>query len=120
MREIRSMICVVCPTGCNLEVSLDENGMAGVSGNRCKRGAAYAAAECVNPVRTLTGTVGLIGGRCAVAPVKSNKPVPKALMLECIREINKRRFQAPLKVGDILITNILNTGADIISTGNMQ
>jgi len=34
-----NMTCIVCPVGCRLNVTLDDNGsICEVSGNNCKRG----------------------------------------------------------------------------------
>jgi len=87
-----------------------------VSGYRCKRGLVYAVNECTNPVRTLTTTIKAGEGRRQLVPVKSSKPIPKNKLFECVAVINSSYAQVPVKVGDIIIRNILDTGADIVST----
>lgn len=42
------MTCIVCPNGCQLEVLVDEDEVADVSGNRCMRGYAYAQKEVLS------------------------------------------------------------------------
>lgn len=118
----KEMTCIVCPKGCILKVKESAGKTltaADVSGNKCKRGAAYAVNECTNPVRTLTTTIKTNGDNQCMAPVKSSKPLPKGILFECMAVINDRTAKAPLKVGDTVIKNILDTGIDIISTANI-
>ena len=119
----KELICIVCPKGCALKVktaSGDAVKAANVSGYQCKRGQAYAINEYTNPVRTLTTTVRINGGRQQLAPVKSSMQVPKDLLFDCMAVINSCTVTIPLRVGDIVIKNILNTGIDIISTANIS
>ena len=44
----------------------------------------------------------------------SEKPIPKNLMMQCMKELAKIRVRAPIKCGDIVCENILNTGVNII------
>lgn len=113
------MICVSCPIGCPIEVEVGEKGeVVSVKGNTCKRGITYAQSEITNPVRSLTTTVKLSGGRRPVVPVKTACPFPKELMLEAMKVINKTELKAPVRIGDIAVKNILNTGIDIVVTSN--
>ena len=83
---IRELTCIVCPKGCQLKVELDGKKVVNVEGYTCKRGLAYAESECVAPMRTLTTTAPVEGG--GVVPGKTNKPVPKELLFECMAEVN--------------------------------
>lgn len=115
----KELICIVCPKGCTLRVKSSSEAdvsVADVSGHHCKRGLIYAVNECTNPVRTLTTTVRISGSRQQMAPVKSSMPLPKGLLFDCMKVINSCTAKEPLKVGDIIIKNILGTGIDIIST----
>ncbi len=115
----REMICVACPVGCSISIELNGgNKVLSVTGNQCKRGEAYAITECTAPARTLTTTAKIKGGYLTLVPVKSAKPIPKELMLECVRVINTAQVKAPVKIGDIIVENILDTGVDIIATNN--
>jgi CxxC motif-containing protein len=117
----KEFICIVCPKGCALKVTaVSESDVktSDVTGHQCKRGASYAVNECINPVRMLTTTVRVTGSRQQLAPVKSSSPLPKALLHECMAAVNDCTAKTPLKVGDIIIKNILGTGIDIISTSN--
>lgn len=48
--------------------------------------------------------------------VRSDKPVPLRLMEEIMDVIREIKVNAPVVKGDIIVENILNTGANIIST----
>lgn len=115
--EKRDLICVSCPIGCAITVELDDNGqVTSVTGNTCKRGDSYARQECTHPERMLTSTVKVTGGRLPVVPVKSAKPIPKELLFDCMTEINKVTLTAPVKIGDVVLENVLNTGVNIVAT----
>jgi CxxC motif-containing protein len=114
----KNLICVSCPLGCPIEVEIENGEILSVTGNTCKRGDAYARDELTNPVRSLTTTVKLEGGALPVVPVKSSKPVPKDKMFECMKVINSASIKAPVKIGDVVIKDILGSGADIVVTNN--
>lgn len=117
----RELICVSCPLGCSLSVELGENNeVLSVSGNTCKRGEKYAHDECTNPVRMLTSTIRVQGGKLPVIPVKTSKPIPKEMMFKCMDVINRAAVDAPIKMGEVLISNICDTGVDIVATNTMK
>jgi CxxC motif-containing protein len=100
-----------------MKVELDDKGgVVSVSGNACKRGAAYADAECTNPTRTVTSTV-----RCAsggVVAVKTAAPIPKGKIFEVMKEINRAVAPAGVRIGDVVIENVSGTGVSIVATSN--
>ena len=118
--EKRELICVSCPIGCAITVELDDNGeVLSVTGNTCKRGDSYARQECTHPERMLTSTVKVECGRLPVVPVKSSLPVPKEMLFDCMKEINKITVKAPVHIGDVVLSNILDTGVDIVTTNEV-
>lgn len=114
----KSLVCVSCPLGCNIEVEMENGEIISVTGNTCKRGDAYARTEMTHPVRSLTSTVKVKGGAHPVVPVKSAKPIPKEKMFDCMKQINSVTVNAPVKIGDVVIENVLGTGVDIVATNN--
>ena len=115
----KNLTCIVCPMGCQLCVELDENkNVLSVKGNTCKRGEVYANTECTAPRRTITSTVAVKGG--GVVPVKTDGTVPKELIMECMREINKAVAEPYARLGDVVIENILNTGVNVVLTRNVK
>lgn len=103
------LICIKCPRGCNLEVDGDK-----VSGNLCPRGIDYAKEELTCPMRCVTSLIKVDNG---VVPVKTDKEVPKNMIQAVLEEISKVQVEN-LKFGDVVIKNILNTGANVVVTGN--
>lgn len=114
----KSLVCVSCPLGCPIEVEMENGEVISVTGNTCKRGELYARTEMTHPVRSLTSTVKVDGGVHPVVPVKSASPVPKEKMLDCMKVINSVTVKAPVKIGDVVISDILGTGVDIVATNN--
>lgn len=111
----KHLTCIVCPMGCDLTVTLDDNGaFLSVEGYTCKRGEAYAKTECTAPTRTVTSTVAVIGG--GVLPVKTAAPIPKELIFEAMKEINAVRAPRDTKIGDVLIESICETGVSLVAT----
>ena len=113
----REMVCVSCPMGCAITVELDDNNeVISVTGNTCPRGDKYARQECTPPERMLTSTVKVEGGRLPVVPVKSASPIPKEMLFDAMKEVNKVTLKAPVTFGDVAVKNILGTGIDIVVT----
>ena len=114
----RNLTCIVCPIGCQLSVTLENGVVTEVTGNTCPRGKQYAINECTNPVRTVTTTARTADG--GVIPVKTDRPIPKELMFECMKEIDRSVVTLPAQIGDIVIENLLGIGANLIVTANMK
>ena len=113
----REMVCVSCPMGGAITVELDDNNeVISVTGNTCPRGDKYARQECTHPERMLTSTVKVEGGRLPVVPVKSAAPMPKEMLFDAMKEVNKVTLKAPVTFGDVAVKNILGTGIDIVVT----
>ena len=114
--EVRELTCVACPMGCQLTASIDNGVVVSVTGNTCPRGAKYAETECTHPVRPLTTTVKVEGGKHPVVSVKSADAIPKEKMFDCMKVLNEVQVQAPVKIGDVIVENICDTGINIIAT----
>ncbi len=112
----RELVCIICPRGCTLKVDLGEDGILGVSGNSCPRGEKYAQDECCNPVRTVTSTVRCEDG--SVAAVKTDRPIPKDKVFECMRKINSVKACLPISIGDVIIEDVF--GSNVVATESVQ
>ena len=110
------LICITCPRGCHLQV--DEN--LNVTGNFCPRGVVYAKAELTHPVRMVTSTVAIVSESECRLPVKTKEPIPKELIFPVMEEIEKVSVKAPIKIGDVIIKDVLGTGVDIVATKNIE
>lgn len=116
----KKVTCIVCPVGCEITVRGEGGNIGFIEGYTCKRGEEYARNEFLHPVRILTSTAKISGAPEPLLPVRSSKPVPKELMLQCVEEIKKLNLTAPIKSHEVLIHNILGTGTDIIASANSQ
>jgi CxxC motif-containing protein len=114
----KKITCITCPQGCEILVDGEGETINSMTGQGCKRGDEYARNEFIHPLRILTSTVLLIGSPTPLVAVRSNKPIPKELLLKSMGEIRAARAKVPVKRGDIIIPNILGTGADIIASGD--
>lgn len=120
-RDIGSqLICIGCPVGCLITAKKNEDGSLSITGNTCKKGEAYARSELTAPVRTVTSFIRLKGGEGKVVPVKTAGEIPKGQISACMEEIMHAVASAPVKVGDVLIENIADTGINVVATGNVE
>lgn len=112
----RELTCIVCPRGCDLFVTIEDGKVISVGGNACRRGVTYAENECTHPVRTVTSTMACENG--SVVSVKTDAPIPKELVFDCMKVINAAKAPAGTKIGDVLIEKVLGTDANIVATQN--
>lgn len=123
--EMKEMVCIVCPVGCRMtlecvnEGSASENSFS-VTGNKCKRGNEYAVKEMTAPTRMLPTTVKIQNGTLNRLPVRTESPIPKNMIFDCMKVINKVEVQAPVSVGHVVISDILGTGVNVIATRSMS
>lgn len=96
----KTLICINCPLGCAVTVTIERGEVTAVTGNGCQRGAAYARQEILAPARMVTTTVPVTGGSLAWVPVKTAAPIPKEQVLACMAHLRTVRAQAPLRRGD--------------------
>ena len=112
-----NLICITCPKGCHLTV--DEENDYKVTGNACPRGAEYGRNEMLHPVRVITSTVKIEGADIARLPVKTDRPLPKEKMFDCMQLISSLSAKSPVKVGQVLAGNILGTDVNIVATKSL-
>ncbi len=113
-----NLICIQCPMGCPLTVTIEEGIVTGVSGNTCKRGEIYARKEVTDPTRIVTSTVRVTGGDTPVVSVKTRTDIPKGKIFDCMRALKDVSVSAPVHIGDVVVSDIAETGVDMIATKN--
>ncbi len=119
--QTKTLTCIVCPRGCTLTVKLDPTAaepVQSVEGQGCPRGRAYAITECTAPVRVLTTTAPLAGG--GVVPCKTDRPIPRELLMEAMALVNGLAVSGDVEIGDVLAEDILGTGARIVATARKK
>lgn len=120
MNEIKEFVCTICPNGCILKVQIENEKVVSVTGHTCPRGEVYGKEEAINPMRILTTTIRVLGGSLPVVSVKTNGRILKSLLFDAMKQCNQVSVTAPVKIGDILIKNVLDTNVDIVATKNIQ
>ena len=73
-----------------------------------------------NKSEVLTTLVRIKGAKHNVVPVKSSGPIDKKLWIDCSKALSRIYVGAPVKIGDLVCKNILNTGVDIICTKSID
>ncbi|MFX1297391.1 MAG: DUF1667 domain-containing protein [Promethearchaeota archaeon] len=121
MSESKTKIitCIGCPSGCQIEITKIGNEFK-VIGNECKRGEKYAIEEFTDPKRILTTTLQVENGILPLIPVRTEKPIPKDKLFDCMDYLSKVKKTAPIKMGDILVKNILNLNVNIIASRDLE
>ena len=112
-KQKREMVCIMCPMGCALTVEKVGDEIS-VTGNTCNRGVVFAKEEMTCPKRVVTTSVKTSKG---VKACKTTIPVPKSLVFEVVKEVEKLRLK-DAKFGQVIIKNVLDTGADVVVTAN--
>lgn len=111
---MKEIICITCPKGCHLKV--DEEHDYAVTGNSCPRGAQYGKNELLHPVRTVTSTVCVTGAAISRLPVKTDRPLPKEKMFQCMALLDGVCVHAPVRVGQVILSDVLGTGVNVVAT----
>jgi CxxC motif-containing protein len=110
------LTCVLCPIGCELEVERAAGDGLDVRGGKCDRGLEFAAEEILRPQRNLAASVPLRGTASDMVSVRLSAPVPRDKIFPILAEIAELRPEPPVRRGQVLIPNVLDTGADVIAT----
>jgi len=116
----KRILCVSCPVGCELTVRIENSRVVRVEGNRCPRGKRYAEQEAVEPMRVLPTSVRVVGGDRPLVSVKTDRPIPRKLLLEAMDEIRRIATRAPVKIGDVVLADLLGTGANLVATREIR
>lgn len=114
--EEKNLICINCPMGCSITVRMEQGRVVSVSGNTCKRGEDYAKKEVTDPRRIVTSTVRVAGGDAPVVSVKTKQDISKDKIFDCMEAIREICVTAPVRIGDVILKNVADTGVDIVAT----
>lgn len=115
----KEIICTVCPIGCHIMAEGTKEEITSLEGFTCKRGKEYGTQEFLHPVRILTSTV-KVEGEDRLVPVRSDKPIPKELLMNCMAEIRGTVVKTPINTYDVIIPAICGCDANIVATGNAK
>ncbi len=110
------LTCVLCPVGCELEIGKDAAGELQINGNQCDKGIPFAVEEVLRPQRNLATSVPVRGTAARMVSVRLSRPVPREMIFPILSEIARLRPEAPVRRGQVLIADVLGTGADVLAT----
>lgn len=71
-------------------------------------------------MRVLTTTVAVSGGDEALLPVRTAEAIPLELHAQAMDLIRGVVVEAPIRMGDIVLKNLLNTNIDLIASMNID
>ena len=114
--------CTTCPSECLLTVEVERNAngavveVRSVTGNSCPRGDKFAHQELTCPMRVLTTTVAVSGGDETLLPVRTAEAIPLALHAKAMDLIRGMVVNAPIRMGDVVLENLLDTNIDLIAS----
>ena len=114
--------CTTCPSECLLTVRVERNAdgnvaeVRSVTGNSCPRGNKFAHQELTSPMRVLTTTVAVSGGDEALLPVRTAEAIPLELHAKAMDLIRGLVVKAPIRMSDVVLPNLLETGTDLIAS----
>jgi CxxC motif-containing protein len=117
--QTNAYLCIGCPLGCRLEVDVVEGDIVEIRGFQCAKGKRYARQEHTDPRRPVSSTVAITGGALPRLPVRTADAVPKALVRQIAAALNHVSVRAPVRRGDVVLANALDTGIDVIATRSM-
>ena len=119
-RNIKKLICIRCPRGCEISTTLDGYTISEIKGNVCKMGIEYVESEVKDPRRIITSTVKVKNGKFPLVPVWTNQPIPKDKIFSLMKELRKIELKAPVNIDEVVLKNIFSTGVDIITSGKVE
>ena len=104
----KTITCIMCPNGC--EITYDLNG------GMCGKGPEYVKNEILNPKRTLTSSVKVLGGVMPLVSVRTTDSIPKEKLKEGMRIISQISIKAPITLGQIIYKDFVEEGINLIAT----
>ena len=111
----REITCIVCPAGCRITIDGE------IHGYSCERGLEYAQNEMTAPTRSVSSTVILCKSpHHSRLPVKTDRPIAKALARDAVRILNSISIDAPVKRGDIVLANVLGSGVNFVAARSIE
>ena len=118
--------CTTCPSECLLTVEVERESdgsvaaVRSVTGNSCPRGDKFAHQELSCPMRVLTTTVAVSGGDEALLPVRTAEAIPLELHAQAMALIRSLVVEAPIRMGDAILPNLLNTNINLVASMDIE
>ncbi len=108
----KTITCILCPNGC--EITYDLNG------GMCGKGPEYVKNEILDPRRTLTTSVRVIGGNLPLVSVKTTGTIPKEKLKAAMKIVSELTVTAPVELGNVILKDLIEEGVDLIATKSVM
>ena len=118
--------CTTCPSECLLTVEVERGDdgavveVRSVTGNNCPRGDKFAHQELTRPMRVLTTIVAITGGDEALLPVRTAEAIPLDLHAQAMDLIRGLVVKVPIRMGDVVLENLLDTNINLIASMDIE
>jgi CxxC motif-containing protein len=113
------LVCIACPIGCMLTVTVQADGEAVVTGNRCPKGEVYGREEMLSPKRVVTAVVRTDSQAFPCIPVRTDAALPRGLITGLIEDLAHLSVPLPAARGTVLIKNYRGSGVNVILTRSL-
>lgn len=113
---MQQLTCLNCPFRCKIDVEYDEDSIFAIEGNNCERGFRFVLDSLNLPKRNLSVYVKVENSSVQKIKVTTSHPINRDLIPDLEDMLGKITLQAPVKPGDLVLANVLDSGVDIIST----
>ncbi len=114
------IVCTICPTSCLVQAEWNDTELLNISRQQCKLAWDYIESEIFDPRRVVTTTLPVEGGRFPLVSVRSESGVPKDMVMDVMDELANVVAHPPIRVGDVLVPNVLDTGINIVATRHVD
>lgn len=112
----KTFTCIICPNGCEIETAFKSKTILSITGAACPKGKDYVRNELTHPLRTVTSSILIRHGNLPLISIKLDKPIPKDQIFIVMEKIKEIQIDAPTTIGQIIISNILGLGSNVIAT----
>lgn len=112
---MKELICILCPNSCKLTVEGEK-----IKGNKCQRGINFAQTELTNPKRTLTTTVQTDFADMPVLSVRTDGEIEKSKITLLMTLLKNVKVCEKVKMGEVIVSDVLGSGVNIIATKNID
>ena len=113
---MKSLICIRCPRGCQLEIDEPVTDPLVVRGNACRLGLDFARDEYADPRRFLCTAVKVINGTVPLVSVWTPAAIPKSLVLPLMEQLRSMVVEAPIDLDQAILVDALGTGVPVVAS----
>lgn len=112
----RTLTCILCPLGCDLDVTLDGTDILVLDGAGCPRGRGFVESEVRDPRRIVTTSVKVHDGQLPLASVRLTQPIPLDQIPAAMARLQSISLAAPVHPGQIVDPDLLGLGSAVMVT----